>query len=169
MDIAELAALNSLLDRQIAVGNSLLSALESEKGTLTGFDLAALADSTAEKERLAADFDRLDADRRRLLARLGYGPARSDMVALIRAAEDPAYREDARQAGPLAGRWRRLVAIAERCRDANERNGLIVSMQSRRVTKTLNVLRTGRADELTYGPAGGAPSLAVAARALGRV
>lgn len=167
MDIAELAALNSLLDRQIAVGNSLLAALESERGTLTGFDLAALADSTAEKERLAAEFDRLDGDRRLLVARLGFGAARADMVALIRAAEDPAYREDARQAGPLATRWRRLVSLAERCRDANERNGLIVSMQSRRVTKTLNVLRTGRADELTYGPAGSAG--AGYARALGRV
>ena len=167
MDIAELAALNSLLDRQIAVGNSLLAALESERGTLTGFDLAALADSTAEKERLAAEFDRLDGDRRLLVARLCFGAARADMVALIRAAEDPAYREDARQAGPLATRWRRLVSLAERCRDANERNGLIVSMQSRRVTKTLNVLRTGRADELTYGPAGSAG--AGYARALGRV
>ena len=41
-------------------------------------------------------------------------------------------------------------------------------MQSRRVTKTLNVLRTGRADELTYGPQGAA-GLGYGPRALGRV
>jgi flagellar biosynthesis protein FlgN len=168
MDLTELAALNSLLDRQIATGNALLAALESERSMLTGFDLAALEHSTAEKERLMADFDRIDADRRRSVARLGFGPSRADMVGLIRAAEDPGYREDARQAGPLATRWRRLVSVAERCRDANERNGLIVSMHSRRVTKTLNVLRTGRPDELTYGPAGGAAA-GYPARALGRV
>ena len=168
MELSDLAALSALLDRQIVAGNALLHALESERGTLTGFDLAALEHSTAEKERRVAEFDRLDADRRRLAARLGVGPARADMVELIRRAEDPGYREDARQAGPLATRWRRLVSIAERCRDANERNGLIVSMHSRRVTKTLNVLRTGRPDELTYGPAGGAAS-GHAARALGRV
>jgi len=168
MDLTELAALKSLLDRQIGAGTALLAALESERGALAGFDPAALAHSTAEKERLVAEFDRLDADRRRCVARLGFGPARADMAGLIRAAEDPAYREESRQAGPLATRWRRLVAVAERCRDANERNGLIVSMHSRRVLKTLNVLRTGRPDELTYGPGGGAGA-GHAARALGRV
>jgi len=168
MDLTALAALNTLLDRQIVVGNALLAALEAERGALTGFDLAALEASTTEKDRLVGEFDRLDGDRRRLIARFGYGPGRADMVELIRAVEDRGYREDARQAGPLAARWRRYVTIAERCRDANERNGLIVSMQSRRVTKTLNVLRTGRADELTYGPAGGAGH-GYGARALGRV
>jgi flagellar biosynthesis protein FlgN len=168
MDLTELTALNTLLDREILIGNALLHALESEKGTLTGFDLAALEHSTAEKERLVDEFDRIDADRRRLVARLGFGPSRTDMVELIRAAEDPKYREDARQAGPLATRWRRLVTIAERCRDANERNGLIVSMHTRRVTQTLNVLRTGRPDELTYGPGRGGAS-GYTSRALGRV
>jgi flagellar biosynthesis/type III secretory pathway chaperone len=167
MDLTEFAALNSLLDRQIVTGNALLGALESERSTLTGFDPAALEHSTAEKERLVAEFDRIDAERRQSIARLGFGPTRADMVELIRVAEDPAYREDSRQAGPLATRWRRLVAVAERCRDANERNGLIVSVHSRHVTKTLNVLRTGRPDELTYGPGGGSGS-GHAARALGR-
>ncbi len=168
MDATSIAALNSLLDRQIVAGNALLHALESERAALTGFDVGALEHSTAEKERLVAEFDRVDADRRSLVARLGFGPTRADMVALIRAGEDPAYREESRQAGPVATRWRRLVSIAERCRDANERNGLIVSMHSRRVTKTLNVLRTGRADDLTYGPTRGTAS-GYGARALGRV
>jgi flagella synthesis protein FlgN len=168
MDRSELTALNAVLDRQIVVGNALLHALDTEKSTLTGFDLAALERCTAEKDRLVADFDRVDAERQRIVGRLGFGPTRADMLELIRAAEDPAYREDSRQAGPVATRWRRLVSIAARCRDANERNGLIVSMHSRRVTKTLNVLRTGRPDELIYGPAGGAAA-GYSARALGRV
>lgn len=168
MDATALTALNALLDRQAASGNALLVALEGERAALTGFDLAALETATETKERVAGEFERLDADRRRLVARFGYGPGRGDMVDLIRAVEDPAYKEDARRAGPLASRWRRIVVLAERCRDANDRNGQIVSLQSRRVTKTLNILRTGRPDELTYGPAGAA-GLGSGARALGRV
>jgi flagellar biosynthesis/type III secretory pathway chaperone len=90
------------------------------------------------------------------------------MVRLIQLVEDPNYSDSARRIGPLATRWRRLVAIIERCRDDNQRNGMIVSLQSRRVTQTLNVLRTGRPDELTYGRRP-MPGLAAAARALGRV
>jgi flagellar biosynthesis/type III secretory pathway chaperone len=168
MELADLHALTALLDRQVVVGNALLAALEAERGALAGFEVATLEAATAEKERLAGDFDRLDGDRRRLLARLGFGPAREDMLALIRAAEDPNYRDDARRAGPIATRWRRLVSLAERCRDANQRNGIIVSMQSRRVTKALNVLRTGRPDELTYGR-GPAAGYGATGRALGRV
>ncbi len=169
MDASEVAALGALLDREAAAGNALLAGLESERSALSGFDVAALEAATRDKERLAGDFDRLDAERREYLARFGYGPSRADMNNLIRAVEDPRYSEAARRAGPIATRWRRIVALIERCRDDNQRNGLIVGLQSRRATQTLNVLRTGRPDELTYGR-GQMPGLAAAAaRALGRV
>ncbi len=169
MDASALQELNALLDRELSAGNALLAALETERGTLSGFDVTALEAATTEKERRASAFDRLDAERRDMMARLGYGPGRADMATLIRAVEDPRYTESAQRAGPLATRWRRVVALVERCRDDNKRNGLIVGLQSRRVTQTLNVLRTGRPDELTYGR-GQMPGLAAAAaRALGRV
>ncbi|SRR5579871_331643 len=168
MDAAALAALNGLLTRELAAGEALASALETERAALTGFDVSALEAATLEKERLAGEFDRLDADRRRLLERFGFGPGRGGMTSLIRAVEDPAYSEGARRLGPVATRWRKLIAVIERCRSDNQRNGMIIGLQSRRVTQTLNVLRTGRPDELTYGrhPL---PGLAAAARALGRV
>ena len=169
MDASTLAALSAHLDREVAAGNALLAALESERAALTGFDLTALEAATKDKERLAAEFDRCDAERREMMLRIGYGPSRSDMIALIRAVEDPHYTDAARRAGPVATRWRRVVALVERCRDDNQRNGLIVGLQSKRATQTLNVLRTGRPDELTYGR-GQMPGLAAAAaRALGRV
>ena len=169
MDASEVASLGTLLDREAAAGNALLAGLESERAALSGFDVAALEAATRDKERLAAEFDRLDTERREYLARFGYGPSRADMNNLIRAVEDPRYSEAAHRAGPLAMRWRRIVALVERCRDDNQRNGLIVGLQSRRATQTLNVLRTGRPDELTYGR-GQMPGLAAAAaRALGRV
>jgi flagella synthesis protein FlgN len=168
MDATAVAALNALLDREVAAAHGLLSALEAERAALTGFDVAALDSATIEKERLVADFDRLEGNRQRLLARFDFGPARGDMVALIRAVEDPLYKEDSRKAGPLATRWRRLVGLIERCRDNNQRNGMIIGLQTRRVAQSLNVLRTGRPDKLTYGkvPYDG---LGAAARALGRV
>ena len=169
MNASDIAALNALLDREAAAGSALLASLESERSALTGFEVAALEAATREKERLAADFDRLDGERRALMERFGYGPSRADMNTLIRAVEDPRYTESSTRAGPLATRWRRVVALVERARDDNKRNGLIVGLQSRRASQTLNVLRTGRPDELTYGR-GHSPGLAaVAARALGRV
>jgi flagellar biosynthesis protein FlgN len=166
MDAAAVAALIALLDREIAAGQALLAGLDLERSTLTGFDVAALEAATGEKERLAAEFERLDADRRRLLERFGYGPSETDMVELIRVVEDSTYTENSRRAGPLVTRWRRLVALIQRCRNDNQRNGMIVGLQTRRVTQTLNVLRTGRPDQLTYGR--GTHGLASAARALGR-
>jgi flagellar biosynthesis/type III secretory pathway chaperone len=88
------------------------------------------------------------------------------MRACLRAHEDPHYTDDAPRAGPVAARWRRLLEVVARLRDANERNGMIVSLRSHRVRATLNVLRTGRPDELTYGPDRHG---AARRRALGRV
>ena len=169
MDASDVDALGTLLDREVAAGNALLAGLEAERAALSGFDVAALETATRDKDRLAADFDRLDTERCELLARFGYGPSRAEMTTLIRAVEDPHYAEGARRAGPVATRWRRLVAIVERCRDDDQRNGLIVGLQNRRAPLVLNVLRTGRPDELTHGR-GQMPGLAAAAaRALGRV
>ena len=160
-----LATLADVLDREIAAGTRLLAALEHERTVLAGGDAGALEDAVAAKERLLAEFDALEAERRRTLATLGHGPDRAGMTDCLRAFEDPAYTDDAARVGPVAARWRRLLALAAQLRDSNERNGTIVSLRSRRVRAALNVLRTGRPDELTYGPAGpGAP----ARRAIGR-
>ena len=42
----------------------------------------------------------------------------------------------------------------ERCREANEVNGAIVGLKQRQIRQLLNVLRTGREDDLTYGRGG---------------
>jgi flagellar biosynthesis/type III secretory pathway chaperone len=169
MDAAQVAAFNALLGREIAAGEALVTALETERGALTGSDVEALEAATLEKERVAVDFERLDADRRRFLERLGFGPMREDMTSLIRAVEDPAYTDASRRVGPLAARWRRIVALIERCHADNQRNGMIITLQTRRVAQALNVLRTGRPDALTYGRAAPGPGLGAGGRALGRV
>jgi flagellar biosynthesis/type III secretory pathway chaperone len=160
-----LPRLADLLDREIEAGTRLLSALDHERAVLAGTDAGALEDAVAAKERLLAEFDALEADRRRALATLGHGADRVGMADCLRRHEDPAYTDDTPRPGPLAARWRRLLAVVAQLRDANERNGTIASLRSRRVREALNVLRTGRPDELTYGPARpGAP----ARRAIGR-
>lgn len=154
MDRHALQSLATLLDRQVASGERLLAALETERATLAGYDLGALAAATDAKDQLVREFERLDGERRALVGTLGFGPDRDSFTALLRAAEDPAYAEDSPRAGPLATRWRRLLQCLGRLRDANERNGMIVNLRSRQVRRTLNVMRTGRPDELTYGKAG---------------
>ena len=163
VDRATRCALDQVLDREIAAGNALAAALETERAALVGSEVAALEASTTAKERLAREFELADGERRALLARLGYGPSAADMEEVIRALEDPGCSD----AGPLATRWRRIVALVASCRDANERNGLIVALQSRRTRQALNVLRTGCANELVYGRTG-AGAAAPASRALGR-
>jgi flagellar biosynthesis/type III secretory pathway chaperone len=162
---AALQSLSDALDRQLAIGARLLAALGHERERLAGGDAAALETAVADKERLLAEFEAAEAGRRDALRALGYGADRASVLACLRAFEDPAYTDDAARVGPVAARWRRLLALGTQLRDGNERNGMIVSLRSRRVREALNVLRTGRRDELTYGPVRvGAP----AGRAIGR-
>lgn len=160
-----LPRLADLLDREIAAGARLLAALDHERAVLAGADAGALEDAVAQKERLLAEFDTVEADRRRALAALGHGPDRAGMADCLRRLEDPGYTDDGRRAAPVAARWHRLLALAAQLRESNERNGLVVSLRSRRVREALNVLRTGRPDALTYGPT---PTGAPGRRALGR-
>jgi flagellar biosynthesis/type III secretory pathway chaperone len=160
-----LPRLADLLDRELATGARLLDALDHERALLAGTDSGALEGAVAAKERLLAEFDALDAERRHTLAALGHGPDRAGMTDCLRTLEDPAYTDDSARPAPVAARWRRLLVLVAQLREANERNGMIVSLRSRRVRETLNVLRTGRPDELTYGPTRPA---APARRAIGR-
>lgn len=167
MDRAALTALIASFDRTLAAGDALLAVLEAERVALTGPDLAALEAVTADKERSAREFEDRDAQRRALLATHAVGPGRAEMIAFLRKVEDPAYSEASARPMPLALRWRRLVEMVGRLRDANERNGAIVSLRSRQVRRTLNVLRTGQPEELTYGRAGNTHA-SPASRALAR-
>jgi len=163
-----IAALNSILDQQLLAGESFVLALEAERVALTGQDPDALEPILAQKEQHASRVEALDQDRRRFLAQHGFAPGREGMVAVIRKFEDPQFELGPRRAGPLATKWQRLVAVIDRCRADNARNGMIVTLQTQRVTKTLNILRTGRPDQLTYGRSGGQAAGATH-RALGRV
>lgn len=160
-----LQPLTDVLDRELAAGTLLLDALDGERACLVGGEPDALESAVATKERLLAELHRLEAERHAALAALGFPADRAGVTACLQAHEDPNYRDDASRAGPAAARWRRLLAVTAQLRDANERNGTIVGLRSRRVREALNVLRTGRPDSLTYGPTRGVPS---ARRAIGR-
>jgi len=167
MDARAAESLGTVLDRELEAADRLLAALEAERALLIGPDPAALESATATKERLVREFEQLAAERRAVMTQLGHGVDREAMIRLLRAVEDPAYTDESPRAGPLAARWRRLLDRLTKLRDANERNGLIIGLRSRQVRQALNVLRTGRPDELTYGRAGAAANRS-ATRALGR-
>lgn len=160
-----LQPLTDVLDRELAAGARLLDAIEAERSRLGAGEPEALEAAVVEKERLLAELNRLEVERRTALSALGFPADRAGVTACLRAHEDPNYRDDASRAGPVAARWRRLLAVTAQLRDANERNGMIVNLRSRRVREALNVLRTGRPDELTYGPN---RTGAAARRAIGR-
>ena len=164
-----LDGLAGVLEQQAACARRLLAALEAERSALAGADssAASLEAATLEKQRCLADFERFEQARVRVLVDAGFGPARADMTAFLRAAEDPRYGDDSPRPGPVATRWRQVLELVARLREAIERNGMIVGIRSRQVRQLLNVLRTGRPDELTYGPVGS--GRASPTRALGRV
>lgn len=150
MDAQSLNALNVVLDRQLAAATKLEALLARERGLLTGGDAAAVEAVAAEKAALLNEIETLETDRRRVLAIAGVGANAASMERLLGgrlAVAASVVQETARL-------WRGLVAAMERCRDGNDVNGAIVGLKQRQVRQLLNMLRTGREDDLTYGPAG---------------
>lgn len=163
MDAQSLKQLIGVLDQQMLAAQALNELLARERTLLTGQDAAAVEAVAAEKSTLLNRIESLETDRRQVLAIAGRGASGSEMQRLCRAADGSVARGPL---GQVAERWQRLMAVMEQCRDANEVNGAIVGLKQRQIRQLLNILRTGREDDLTYGRAGRAPSSA--ARGLAR-
>jgi flagella synthesis protein FlgN len=125
--------IESLLDQQIDVARRLAAVLESERAVLSGDSPAAVCEKAAEKMQLLEQFERLDAERSALHAQIGT-PAAMNLT------------------NEIAQRWRSLMSLLAACRNANETNGLIVSLKQGQVRQLLDILRGGPA--VTYGPQG---------------
>lgn len=133
--------LETVLDREIELGQELAAMLDAERAALTGESADAVAARAAEKVELLGRLERLEAERRSMC-----GDLSGDDASAIRI------------------RWRSLMAVMASCRAANEVNGYIVNARQGQVRQLLDVLRGGPA--VTYGPQG--KTLATALRALAR-
>ncbi len=151
MDVQSLRPLATTLDQQVQASLALNELLGREKALLTGTDAGAVEDIAAEKAALLARLEGLESERRQTLTRLGLGADASDIDRLVSGSHDALTKPTLTH---IQGQWKTLLATMESCRQANEVNGEIVGIKQRQIRQLLNMLRTGRPDDLTYGPSG---------------
>jgi flagellar biosynthesis/type III secretory pathway chaperone len=135
--------LETLLDREIELGHSLVQVLDAEKTALTGDSAATVEDKAGEKIRLFDAMENLEQERRSLC-------------------ENPSA---ASIASSVTERWRSLIGLMARCRAANELNGHIIRVRQHQVRQLIDIVR-GKPAAMTYNPQG--KTFAKALRALAR-
>jgi flagella synthesis protein FlgN len=137
------------LQRLIADENRLLGELESlldqELGFLNNSDIDALEQAGERRQTCMSALIRVEDERRSLCSMSG-------KTANLRGLEELLKWCDPK--GSLQSHWAECAARATRCRDLNDRNGMVVAARMKRVEGMLNVI-TGRAQSpTTYGPQG---------------
>jgi flagellar biosynthesis/type III secretory pathway chaperone len=137
--------LAELLGEEIVLLTELQQLLEIERDTIGSAEPEALQRTTrARQDRLGA-LARIEEQRRALCTLHGETPDRAGLERL-RSWCDPS--------GELSARLSECLGRAVRCRDLNDRNGIMVAARMKRVSELLQAL-TGRATRAaTYGPRG---------------
>jgi flagella synthesis protein FlgN len=121
--------------------------LREEHEVLGKNDVTALERTSCARQDQVASLMRVEEQRRSLCRMHGLTPDPAGLRQLI-ALCDPT--------GSLAARLRKCAERAARCRELNDRNGVLVAARLKRVAGMLGIL-TGRGDPApTYGPQGGA-------------
>jgi flagellar biosynthesis/type III secretory pathway chaperone len=134
--------LEDLLDREIALAQSLAATLAAEQLALTGQSPAAVEQNAAEKIRVIGSIEKLEEERRALCA----SPLSAGIAATV------------------AERWRALMELMARCRTANDVNGHIIHVRQHQIRQLIDIVRGG--PSITYSPQG--KTLAKALRGLAR-
>ncbi|HXY97770.1 MAG TPA: flagellar protein FlgN [Steroidobacteraceae bacterium] len=151
--------LAELLGEEIVLLTELQQLLEEERDLIGSGEPEALQRTTrARQDRLGA-LARIEEQRRSLCTLHGETPDRAGLERL---------RNWCDPTGALSSRLSECLGRATRCRDLNDRNGIMVAARMKRVAELLQAL-TGRvARAATYGPRGYAAS-ARTGRVLGTV
>jgi flagella synthesis protein FlgN len=150
--------LTTLLREESGLLAELEDLLVRETRVLETSDVQALESTTrARQERMGA-LARIEEQRRSLCALHGFSADRAGLEALMAWCDGK---------GTLLSRLRECAERAVRCRDLNDRNGIIVAARLKRVEGMLDALtgRPRRSD--TYGPRGYASSNTRPGRVLG--
>jgi flagellar biosynthesis/type III secretory pathway chaperone len=137
------------LERLLNEENGLLAKLESlldqEHGFITVNDVDSLEQAGTTRQSCMGELIRLE-DERRSLCRM------SGKTADLRGLEELLRWCDPK--GSLQGRWSECSQRATRCKQLNDRNGMIVTARLKRVEGMLNII-TGRSQTpTTYGRQG---------------
>jgi flagella synthesis protein FlgN len=132
--------------------------LEAEAEALRSDDLSAIERAGGERQKCTNELLRLDQERLETCRMLGYAPDRHGFGKLL---------TDCDGRGELTRCWRATLDVLARCRDANDRNGAVVTAKLRRIEGLLATLRGGDAVPQIYG-AGGTRDVAARSLTLGR-
>ena len=135
--------------RLLAEENAALAEFESllirEHGALKSRDIGALEALADARQASVTRMLKLEDERRSLCSMLGYG---TDLAAL---ANLLAWCDPRRS---LNAAYEECSARAHRCRDLNDRNGILVGAQIKRVEGLLGALTGTRDEPRGYGPRG---------------
>jgi flagellar biosynthesis/type III secretory pathway chaperone len=130
----------ALLHDEEAQLQKLVQLLETEYAAIVANDLDALDERGHARSRAMGALLRIQDERRGMLTLLNYPDTHLGLEQMLRWC-DPG--------NGLTQNWRRCAELATRCRELNERNGLMVNARLRRVEGMLEVI-TARPPAATY-------------------
>ena len=137
------------LQRLISDENRLLGELESlldqELGFLNNSDIDALEHAGQLRQTCMGALVRVEDERRSLCSMSGKTADLRGLEALLKWC-DPT--------GSLQSHWAECAARATRCRELNDRNGMVVAARMKRVEGMLNIITGRTTTPPTYGPPG---------------
>jgi flagellar biosynthesis/type III secretory pathway chaperone len=142
--------LGQLLTEEIDALRELEDLLLREHDILGAQNVAAIERTALVRQQMMGDLARTEEQRRCLCTMHGHTP---DWVGLEQLMQwcDPE--------GTLLSRLRECARRAIRCRDLNDRNGVLVAARLKHVTGLLDALTGGTSQPVTYGPNGSAPKV----------
>lgn len=135
-----LAALVTAENAQLATLEGLLA---QEHELLRTRDVEGLEKASATRQQCTGQILQFEDERRALCRAMGRGDDPAGLHSLLTWC-DPA--------GLLRPAMREFRERTLRCREQNDRNGMLVNANLQRVSKTLNVLDRGGQEGQTYGP-----------------
>jgi flagellar biosynthesis/type III secretory pathway chaperone len=146
------------LGRLLAEENTALTEFEAlldrEHGALAKRDIDTLEALADDRQTNIVRLLKIEEERRSLCGMLGYDPDLTGLAKLI------AWCDPART---LARPYDECAHRARRCRDLNDRNGILVGAQIKRVEGMLGALTGAAAEPRAYGPRGQANPYSTAA------
>ncbi len=143
------------LGEELDAGNVLLLLLQQEQEHLINADLDGLARITEEKAKTIARMTELAQRRHLLLASTGFDASESGMQTWL---------ESSAAAAGASKSWNDLLGIAQKAKELNRTNGLLIGQHMARNQNALNVLQGNQQGGTMYGPNGQSTSPASSRR-----
>ena len=150
--------LSGLLREESELLAQLEELLARESRVLETSDIQALETTTRARQERTGALARIEEQRRSLCALHGFSADRAGLEGLMTWCDSE---------GTLLPRLRECAERAVRCRDLNDRNGIVVASRLKRVGGMLDALTGRPAQPDTYGPRGYSGSNTRPGRVLG--